>query len=131
MTLTILHKSANLPISYLVSWTSNPYEPTVSANLQYHSLSLSPVCSDSLQFSNLCTLQRKSNLCIPFLGIAGPTSQFPHSRVCERFVYFQDRSTYFLQQNSRLIVGIYKSLTDTRAILCCEYLFRIFGVGSL
>jgi hypothetical protein len=41
------------------------------------------------------TLQRKSNLCIPFLGIAQPQSQFPHSCVCERFIYSQDRSTYF------------------------------------
>ena len=30
------------------------------------------------------TLQRKSHLCIPFLGIALPQSQFPHSCVCER-----------------------------------------------
>jgi hypothetical protein len=45
-------------------------------------------------------LQRKSYLCIPSLGIAGPQSQFPHSCVCvcERFIYFQDRSTNFLQQ---------------------------------
>ncbi len=36
---------------------------------------------------------------IPFLGIAWPQSQFPHSCVCERFIYSQDRSTkstYFL-----------------------------------
>ena len=43
------------------------------------------------------TLQRKSHLCIPFLGTARPQSQFPHSCVCERFIYSQDRSTYFLQ----------------------------------
>jgi hypothetical protein len=42
-------------------------------------------------------VQQKSYLCIPFLGIARPQSQ--HSCVCERFVYFQDRSTYWLQQN--------------------------------
>jgi hypothetical protein len=41
------------------------------------------------------TLQRKSHLCIPFLGIARPQSQFPHSCVCEQFVYSQDLSTYF------------------------------------
>ncbi len=29
------------------------------------------------------TLQRKSHLCIPFLGIARPQPQFPHSCVCE------------------------------------------------
>jgi hypothetical protein len=32
------------------------------------------------------TLQRKSHLCIPFLGIARPQPQFPHSFVCERFI---------------------------------------------
>ncbi len=52
-------------------------------------------------------LQCKSYLCIPFLGIARPQSQFPHSCVCERFIYFQDQSTYFPA------AGIYKSLTDT------------------
>jgi hypothetical protein len=30
-----------------------------------------------------------------FGGIAQPQSQFPHSCVCERFIYSQDRSTYF------------------------------------
>ena len=56
-------------------------------------------------------LQGKSHLCIPFLGIAPPQSQFPHSCICERFIYFQDWSTYFLQQNRQLgrsIMGIYK-----------------------
>ncbi len=42
-------------------------------------------------------LQRKKHLCILFLGIVRPHSQFPHSCVCERFIYSQDRSTYFLQ----------------------------------
>ncbi len=44
------------------------------------------------------TLQRQFRLYIPFLGIARPQPQFPHSCVCERFIYSQDRSTYFLQQ---------------------------------
>ncbi len=50
-------------------------------------------------FFNLRTiLQRKSHLCIPFLGIARPQSQFPC--VCERFIYSQDQSTHiWLQQN--------------------------------
>jgi hypothetical protein len=30
-----------------------------------------------------------------FSGIARPRSQFLHSCVCERFIYCQDRSTYF------------------------------------
>jgi hypothetical protein len=40
-------------------------------------------------------LQGKFLLCIPFLGIARPQSQFPHLCVCERFIYSQDWSTYF------------------------------------
>ncbi len=50
---------------------------------------------------NWATLERNSQLCITFLGIAQPQSLFPHScvSVCERFIYSQDRSTYFLQQN--------------------------------
>jgi hypothetical protein len=41
------------------------------------------------------TLKGKSHLCIPFLRIARPQSQFPQSCVPERFIYSQDRSTYF------------------------------------
>jgi hypothetical protein len=36
----------------------------------------------------------KIRLSIPFLGIARPQSQFPHSCVCERFIYSQDWYTY-------------------------------------
>jgi hypothetical protein len=43
-------------------------------------------------------LQRQFRLYIPFLGIARPQPQCPHSCVCERFIYSQDWSTYFLQQ---------------------------------
>jgi hypothetical protein len=31
---------------------------------------------------------------VPRKGIAQPQSQFPHSCVCERFIYYQDRSAY-------------------------------------
>jgi hypothetical protein len=48
---------------------------------------------------NLTTLQRQFRLYIPFLGIARPQPQFPHSCVFERFIYSQDQSTYSLQQN--------------------------------
>ncbi len=41
-----------------------------------------------------------------------PHSQFPHSCVCERFIYSQDRSTYSCSRIGRSIVEIYKSLTD-------------------
>jgi hypothetical protein len=47
------------------------------------------------------TLQRQSRLYISFLGIVRPQPQFPHSCVCERFIYSQDRSTYFLQQKKQ------------------------------
>ena len=40
-------------------------------------------------------LQGKFHLCSPFLGIARPQSQCPHSCVCERFINSQNRSTYF------------------------------------
>ncbi len=46
-------------------------------------------------------LQRQFRLYIPFLGIARPQPQFPHSCVFERFTYSQDQSTYFLQQNRK------------------------------
>ncbi len=58
---------------------------------------------DAQQFDcglrNLTGLQRNFDLCIPRKGIARPRSQFPQSCVCERFIYSQDRSTYFLQPN--------------------------------
>jgi hypothetical protein len=46
----------------------------------------------------LCALQRKSHLCITFLGIARPQSQFPHSCVCERFI---SNSWFLLNQRRR------------------------------
>ncbi len=49
--------------------------------------------------------------CIPFLGIARPQSQFPHSCVCGRFIYSQDRSAYFLQQYRQIGGGINRSQT--------------------
>ncbi len=42
--------------------------------------------------------QPKSHLCVPFLGIAGPQSQCPHSCACERFIYSQDQSTYIFPE---------------------------------
>ncbi len=63
----------------------------------------------------LYTLRRKSHLCIPFLRIVRPQSQFPHSCVCERFIYSITRigPHISLQQNiGRPIFEICKSLTD-------------------
>ncbi len=63
-------------------------------------------------FALVPTLQRKSHIYIyiPEKELCGlsPNSQFPHSSVCERFIYSQD-----LQQNRQTGRGIYKSLTDT------------------
>jgi hypothetical protein len=67
--------------------------------------------SEHLSFSSfsLCcrhstpTLQGKSHLCIPFLGIARPQSLFPHSCVCEQFIYSIPRigPHISLQQNKQ------------------------------
>ncbi len=82
-------------------------------------------------------LQRKSHSYIPRKGTAWPQSQFLHSCVSEQFIYFQDPSRIFLQQNRQTDLG--KSLTDTwmwklamaAQFLFCEYLVWIFGVVSL
>jgi hypothetical protein len=85
---------------------------------------------------------RNPTLCILFLGIARPQSQFPHSCVYEGFKYSQDRSTYFLAAEysriGRSMVGIYKSLTAHECgigtvsvqFLFWEYLIKIFSIGS-
>ncbi len=71
-----------------------------------------------------------------------PISKF--TCVCERFIHSQDRSTYFLQQNRQIDQGnihlysinrsqTYECRIETIAaqFLFLEYLFRIFGIGSL
>ncbi len=48
------------------------------------------------------TLLRRSDLCIPRNETARPHSQFPHSCICDRFIYSQDRSTFsILRQQIR------------------------------
>ncbi len=41
------------------------------------------------------TLQTRSNLCIPRNETAQSRSQFPHSWICERFIYSHNRATCF------------------------------------
>ncbi len=87
------------------------------------------------------TLRRKYRLCIPFLGIARPLSQFPQTSVCERFIYIPRIGPHIsCSRIGRSIVGIYKSLTDTwmwklglrqRNSFFWEFLVLIFGIVSL
>jgi hypothetical protein len=60
-------------------------------------------------------LQGKFHLCIPFLGMARLQSQFPHSCVCELFVYSHEGLVHIFpcSRKSRPILEIYKSLRDT------------------
>jgi hypothetical protein len=48
---------------------------------------------------------------IPRKGILGSQSQFPHSCICEWFIY--SHLPILLEEICRLILGLYKSLTDT------------------
>jgi hypothetical protein len=59
----------------------------------YHCLSLAASKATTRGPSGHCSLsalQEKFHLCIHFLGLAKPQSQFPHSCVCEPFIYSQD-----------------------------------------
>ncbi len=76
--------------------------------------------SERLSFSSfsLCcrhsppTLQGKSHLCIPFMGIARPQSLFPHSCVCKQYIFPGSVHIFPCSRTSRLILEIYKYLTD-------------------
>ncbi len=50
---------------------------------------------------------------IPRKGIARPQSQISHSYVCERFIYSHNQSSYSAAGICGMILGLYKSLTDT------------------
>ncbi len=71
------------------------------------------VSSDTIHAYQWLHCNENPHLCIPRKGIARPQSQFPHSCVCEQWVYSQDRSTYFPVANWQTDCGnIHKSLTD-------------------
>ncbi len=92
-----------------VAWTSEPLENCITSG--------SPLCRGLIRANYILyiehlrlmsqsgtkpgtsSLQRQLRLYIPFLGIVWPQPKFPHSSVFERFIYSQDQSTYFLQQN--------------------------------
>jgi hypothetical protein len=67
------------PTTYEASWQI-PGDNGVP--IDHYLIAYHMVRADAL----LKTLQGKSHLCIPLLGIALPLPQFPHSRRCERFI---------------------------------------------
>ncbi len=74
--------------------------------------SLSNKCLHS-HFIKQGTLQRKSNLCIPFLGLRGLSPNFHiHVSVSDWYIP-RIRPHISCSRIGRLIVGIYKSFTDT------------------
>ncbi len=85
-------------------------------------------------------LQGKSHLCIPFLGIARPQSQFPHSCALSDLYIPRIGPHISCSMIGRSIMEIYKSLTDTWIWKLGLWLpnsfsgnicFPIFGIGSL
>jgi hypothetical protein len=58
------------------------------------------------QNGTIYTLQRRSHLCIPFLGIAWPQPQFPHSCVCDDLYISRIGPHISCSSIDRSIVGI-------------------------
>jgi hypothetical protein len=114
------------PVTHWMSELPSLYEPECTNMLQSKAIlaevsSLSSLVMDNLRrvqsqglevtrlFAAICryllscsrnyALQRKSHLSISRKGIARPQSRFPLSCVCEQFIYTQDLSHIFQQQN--------------------------------
>ncbi len=90
-------------------WTSTPSAPLPQQSPRSRLL-LVQGQSENFAFNfsvKDSTLQRKSHLCISFMGIARPQSKFPHSCVCERFILYIPRigPHIFLQQNRQADPG--------------------------
>ncbi len=72
------------------------FDPNRESCLQWHGGATIIVIQLSCLAIRLSALQRKSHLCTPRKWLLRPPqSPFPHSCVCERFIYSQDRYTYF------------------------------------
>jgi hypothetical protein len=77
-----------------------------------------------IKFKQVLTyaLQRNPILCVPRKKTARPQSQFPHSCLCELFIYSQDRSTYFpASRIGRPIVVIYMYRSQTYECGNCDW----------
>jgi hypothetical protein len=59
---------------FFAVWVQDTLKNSVLQDIKQYSF---PIGQDS-QRNKCYTLQRKSHLCIPFLGIVWPQSQFPH-----------------------------------------------------
>ncbi len=70
------------------------------------------------------SLQRKSHLLFPRIGIAPPQSKFPHVCVCERFIYSQDRSQTH-ECNNKLGLWPRNSLIEN---ICFEFSVCVLAV---
>ncbi len=97
--------------------------------------SLTRGCVVSVPEKMQASLSSKTTRCtatkIPFMNSWEMRCLIPHSCVCERFLYSQDRSTYFLKQNRQIDCGNVEIGTVAAQFPENEYLVRMFGIGSL